>query len=215
MVNSSDLLIAKQSHTPNYSCITQSMNREELNECIFTARLPCARSYVCTMHLVNFWTKIWLYMQPRATNDTSDWQSLTYSRAFCCVVRFLRNNPFYRMCNLCECTGVNGEALQVHTVYQNPYFVLQVSWESGTTNLAIHIRYCKSHTLRFKHAMKSKVHVIKSLSPYYKAILEKISLVCCLRHLLLMLRTQQYRHQQTCDVFLYSFVLWWYLYIVL
>ena len=29
-----------------------------------------------------------------------------------------------------ECTGVNGEALQLHAVYKKPYFVLQVMRKS-------------------------------------------------------------------------------------
>ena len=145
MVNSSDLLIAKQSHTPNYSCITQSMNREGLNEWIFTARLPCARSYVCTMHLVNFWTKIWLYMQPRATNDTSDWQSLTYSRVFCCVVHFLRNNPFYRMCNLCECKGSMGKPCR-YTQFIKTHILCYKSHENQVLQISRSISGTASHT---------------------------------------------------------------------
>ena len=36
-------------------------------------------------------------------------------------------------------------ALQVHmSLYKNSYFLLQVSWKSGTTGHTIHIRYCKS-----------------------------------------------------------------------
>ena len=54
-------------------------------------------------------------------------------------------------------TEVNGEALQLHAVYKKPYFyynpredlyqVLQVTCAAS------------------EHAMKSKVHMIKSLSP--------------------------------------------------
>ena len=32
--------------------------------------------------------------------------------------------------NSCECMGVNGEALQLHAVYREPYFLLQVTRES-------------------------------------------------------------------------------------
>ena len=59
------------------------------------------------------------------------------------------------------CMGVNGEALQLRTVYKKPYFLLQVTRQSvsvlqvtresvsGTTSHArIHIRYYKSRTLR-------------------------------------------------------------------
>ena len=69
--------------------------------------------------------------------------------------------------------GVNGEALQLHAVYKKPYFLLQVTRESvsvlkvtqesisGTTShVRIRIRFYKS-----ERAMKSKVHMIKSLSP--------------------------------------------------
>ena len=64
--------------------------------------------------------------------------------------------------NSCEFMGVNGEALQLCTVYkkaaflyqhynscENPYQVLQVSCAASD------------------HAMKLKVHMIKSLSPQY------------------------------------------------
>ena len=32
--------------------------------------------------------------------------------------------------NSCKCMGVNGEALQLHAVYREPYFLLQVTRES-------------------------------------------------------------------------------------
>ena len=63
--------------------------------------------------------------------------------------------------------GVSGEALQLHAVYKKPYFLLQVTqeyvsvlevtWESvsGTAG----------HVCMSKRAMKSKVRMIKSLSP--------------------------------------------------
>ena len=52
---------------------------------------------------------------------------------------------------------VNGEALQLHTVYKKSYFLLQVTRESvsGTT----------SHVRASERAMKSKVRMIKSLTP--------------------------------------------------
>jgi len=34
------------------------------------------------------------------------------------------------MFNSHKCMGVNGEALQLHVVYQKPYFILQVTRES-------------------------------------------------------------------------------------
>ena len=84
--------------------------------------------------------------------------------------------------------GVNGEALQLHAVYKKPYFLLQVTRESvsvlrvtresvsGTTSHArIRIRYYKSRENPYQvlqvtcaaseRAMKSKVRMIKSLSP--------------------------------------------------
>ena len=44
------------------------------------------------------------------------------------------------MSNSRESMGVNGEALQLHSVYKKPYFVLQVMQESvsGTTS---HVRF--------------------------------------------------------------------------
>ena len=66
--------------------------------------------------------------------------------------------------------GVNGEVLQMHTVYKKPYFfllqvtqesvsVLQVTQESvsGTTIIVA----CAAS----ERAIKSKVRLIKSLSP--------------------------------------------------
>ena len=58
------------------------------------------------------------------------------------------------MSNSRECMGVNGEALQLHTVYKKPYFllqvkrefvsVLQITWESvsGTASHARCIWTC-------------------------------------------------------------------------
>ena len=53
--------------------------------------------------------------------------------------------------------GVNGEALQLHTVYKKPYVLLQVTQESVSGTI--------SHMHASEHAMKSKVRMIKSLSP--------------------------------------------------
>ena len=84
--------------------------------------------------------------------------------------------------------GVNGEALQLHAVYKKPYFLLQVMRESvsvlqvtresisdTTSHARIHIRYYKSRKNPYQvlqvtcaaseHAMKSKVRMMKSLSP--------------------------------------------------
>ena len=74
--------------------------------------------------------------------------------------------------------GVNGEALQLHAVYKEPYFFT-------TSHARIHIRYYKSRENPYQYykshenlyqvlqvtcagsecAMKLKVHMIKSLSP--------------------------------------------------
>ena len=91
--------------------------------------------------------------------------------------------------------GVNGEALRLHAVYKKPYLLLQITQESvsGTT----------SHVCSSECAMKLKVRMTKSLSPWYQAILEK-NITCLLPlALLLVLHTQQYRRQQTCDIALY------------
>ena len=74
--------------------------------------------------------------------------------------------------------GVNGEALQLHAVYKKPYFFTASHARiriSSTNHVRISIRYCKSRenpyrVLQVMHAaseraMKSKVHMIKSLSP--------------------------------------------------
>ena len=63
--------------------------------------------------------------------------------------------------------GANGEALQLHAVYKKPYFYCK-SRENP-------YQYYKSHETQYQvlqvtravseHAMKSKVNMIKSLSP--------------------------------------------------
>jgi len=53
--------------------------------------------------------------------------------------------------------GVNGEALQLHAVYKKPYFLLQAMRESVSV---LQVTCAAS-----EHAMKSKVRMIKSLSP--------------------------------------------------
>ena len=53
--------------------------------------------------------------------------------------------------------GVNGEALQLYAVYKNPYFLLEVTQESVSGTI--------SHVHASERAMKSKVCIIKSLSP--------------------------------------------------
>ena len=92
--------------------------------------------------------------------------TFTYSVVHYCQKRQYFCMPFvsgysyyynYHTSNSRECVGVNGEALQLHQVYIKPYFLLQVKWKSvsGTT----------SHVRSSEHAMKLKVHMIKSLSP--------------------------------------------------
>ena len=75
--------------------------------------------------------------------------------------------------------GVNGEALQLHAVYKKPYFLLQVKRESvsvvqitreSVSGTASHVRILIMQVLQVtraasERAMKSKVHMIKSLSP--------------------------------------------------
>ena len=43
------------------------------------------------------------------------------------------------MSNSRECMGVNGKALQLHSVHKKPYFLLQVTWES-VSDTASHTR---------------------------------------------------------------------------
>ena len=88
---------------------------------------------------------------------------------------------YYHTSNSCECKGVNGEALQLHSVYKKLYFYCK-----SRENL---YQYYKSHKnphqvlqvmcSASECAMKSKVRMIKVLSPQYQAIPEKVSLVCC------------------------------------
>ena len=74
--------------------------------------------------------------------------------------------------------GVNGEALQLRTVYKKPYFFTASHARiriSTASHARIRIRYYKSRENPYQvlqvmcaaseRAMKSKVHMIKSLSP--------------------------------------------------
>ena len=107
--------------------------------------------------------------------------------------------------------GVNGEALQLHAVYKNPYFLLQVTRESvsvlqvtqesvsGTTSHVHCIGTCNEIEGTYDK-------IIITIVPSYtgKNITHLLPLA-----LLLVLRTlKQYRRQQTRDIFRYSFVLW-------
>ena len=60
--------------------------------------------------------------------------------------------------------GVNGEALQLHTVYKKPYFLLQVMQESVSV-LQVKLEVLEVTCAASERAMKSKVRMIKSLSP--------------------------------------------------
>ena len=81
------------------------------------------------------------------------------------------------MSNSHECVRVNGEALQLHAVIKS-HFVTASHTRiciSTTSHVKICIRYCKSrenlyagtasHTHWSEHGMKSKVRMIKLLSP--------------------------------------------------
>ena len=80
---------------------------------------------------------------------------------------------------------VNGEALQLHSVYKKPFFYNKshenpYQYYKSCENL---YQYYKSRENPYQvlqvrcaaseHAMKSKIRMIKSLSPYHQAILEK------------------------------------------
>ena len=60
--------------------------------------------------------------------------------------------------------GVNGEALQLHTVYNKPHFLLQIMRESVSV-LQVTRSGTKSHVRASERAMKLEVRMIKSLSP--------------------------------------------------
>ena len=63
--------------------------------------------------------------------------------------------------------GVNGEALQLRAVYKKPYFLLQVTRESVSVLQVTResVSGTTSHVHAPERAMKSKVRMIKSLSP--------------------------------------------------
>ena len=79
------------------------------------------------------------------------------------------------MSNSLECMGVNEEALQLYAIYKKPYFYYKSreNLYQYYSHMRIRIRYCKSpyQVLQVtcaasERAMKSKVCMIKSLSPY-------------------------------------------------
>ena len=94
----------------------------------------------------------------------------------------------------------------MHAVYKKPYFLLQVTQESVSVLQVTQefVSGTTSHMRASDHAMKSKVCMIKSLSPSYTGkkyhSFVGVGIATC--------GAQQYRWQQTCDVFQYSFVLW-------
>jgi len=67
------------------------------------------------------------------------------------------NYILYHTSNSRKCMEVNGEALQLHAVYKKPYFLLQIMREFASV---LQVTRTASEC-----AMKSKVHMIKSLSP--------------------------------------------------
>jgi len=79
--------------------------------------------------------------------------------------------------------GVNGEALQLHSVYKKPYFLLLVTWEfvsvpqvtrfvSGTASHVCCIWMCNGIT-----GLYDKIFI--TIVPSYTG---KISLICCRWH---------------------------------
>ena len=69
----------------------------------------------------------------------------------------------YHMSNLCECMGLNGEALQLHAVYKKAVFLYYKSHKNPYQS-------CEYQVLQVtctapERAMKLKVRMIKSLSP--------------------------------------------------
>ena len=45
---------------------------------------------------------------------------------FVIIAKWLGLGLIINTSNLCECMGVNGEALQLHSIYKKPYLLLQV-----------------------------------------------------------------------------------------
>ena len=62
--------------------------------------------------------------------------------------------------------GVNGEALQLHTVYKKPYFLLQVMWESVSV---LQVTQNPYQVLQVMCAASE--HAIKSKGSYDKIII--------------------------------------------
>ena len=77
------------------------------------------------------------------------------------------NNSYYHTSNSRECMGVNGESLQLHAVYKKPYFYCKSRENPYQYYKSRENPYQVLQVMRAasKRAMKSKVRMIKSLSP--------------------------------------------------
>ena len=106
----------------------------------------------------------------------------------------------FQTSNSHKCMGVIGKALQLHSGYKKPFFFYCKSHKNP-------YQYYKSHenlyqVLQVTHAvservMKLMICMIKSLSPQYQAIPEKIY------HLFVVIGIE-YKWQQTCGIPLYN-----------
>ena len=134
------------------------------------------------------------------------------------------------MPNSHKCIGVNGKALQIHTVEkkkkhivyyksrENPYQVLEVMQcisGTSTTSHMICIRYYKSHdlyqVLQVMHAMPECAMCLV-WSNHYHYSTKKVSFVCCRLYCYLYFALVTIQTVTNEWFFQYSFVLWWYLY---
>ena len=82
----------------------------------------------------------------------------------------------YHTSNSRKCMGVNGEALQLHSVYKKPCFVLQVTRESVSV---LQVMWKSISGTASERALKLYDKIIITIVPSYTG---KISLVCCCWH---------------------------------
>ena len=128
----------------------------------------------------------------------------------------------YHTSNSRECMGVNGEALQLHSVYKKPHFFyasharicIMQCCKSQVTQESVSVlqvtRESVSGTASHARCIWNEVRMIKSLSPLYQAIPEKNITRLLPLALLVVLHTRNNTDGNKLVIFsfLYIFVLW-------
>ena len=154
------------------SCSVQGSLLREKH--IFQWRYNSKGPYILNYNITTLWCLLYWRDATHHFHTTSGLKTLLLEAA----------NFSYHMSNSHECMGANGEALQLHAVYKNPYFLLQVMWESVSVLQVTweSISGTASHTRCIwmcNEIEGSYDEIIITIAPSYT---EKISLVCCRWH---------------------------------